>query len=489
MTLPVAQFFTSRTVLGTQNIKRPMITSLPITFGGSNISTLRGTYHDFWKWFKRTPELVATIGVPVTDIMGDRPHWTDLDGNELNKKELKEATAFWRGNRGKETITAWLYDRFLTGDSFLWVGKPTSKDVVRAVKEVLKKDHSTVRISTKEIKQVLVKAAVKISQDEDLKKPKVFDYVASSTVDIIHTPFEILHYRQIVNGNQATFQPDEIIHGRYITINGEVQGFSPVESLMAELTLLNLVKGNMLAFMRNGGSPDKAYILPKEIANSPNHQFLVSTLQKYKKIENAHGNLVFTGEIDIKDLQGNPKDLEYKDLALYITSNIAYAYGIPVTRIPYLIGTAQSKGDSGGLSESGYWNKISEIQDDVEDLLNGQLFLPFGWQIHLPRKYKQDEVREAQTASMNTDTVIKMQKILKENKLQLNNQKILRLLQMSTDDVEDFEPGIEEENELQNQNQLPNSQVMTEPDQQKRANTKRNSANQKGTESASVPGS
>lgn len=480
MVLAVTQFLTSKIPSNTPN--RPIFTSIP-NLGLSSRLGLLGTnasYRKFWQDFRTSPEVVATLSIPITDIMGDRPEWVAPDGKELGRNTRMKAERFWRDNRGKETIKAFLYDALLTGDGYIWKGKATEKQIKEAVDRVSKFFFKHVKLSQKEQKTLQIKAA----QDEDLKKPKIFDYVASSTMDIIHDNFEIQKYIQSSNGITSNFTPEEIIHYRFMTINGQVRGFSPVESLAAEIALLTLVKGNMEAFLRNGGSPDKAFILPKEIANSNNHKFLIEQLQTYKKIRNRHGNLVFTGEINIEDLQGNPKDLEYKDLALYITSNIAYAYGIPVSRIPYLIGTSAVKGDSGGLSEAGYWNRISDLQNSIEDLLNSQMFEAMGWHIRFPRKYKQDEVREAQTASMNADTVTKYQSILKQNNLQLTQRKILNLLNFSDEDIEAFEMSEEEENRMMNQNMLPNNQLNFEPDKQKRNQTKRNVANQKGSEEA-----
>jgi hypothetical protein len=302
---------------------------------------------------------------------------------------------------------------------------------------------------------------------------------------ILHDNYEIEGYEQSTNGHISQFTPEEIIHYRYMTINGQVEGFAPVEALASEILLLTLVKQNLISFMRNGGSPDKVFILPKEIANSANHKFLIQQLQKYKMIENRHGNLVFTGEMKIEDLQGSVTDMEYKDLSLYITSNIAYAYRIPITRIPYLIGASASKGDSGGLSESGYWNNISDVQDTVEDLLNGQLFESLGWKMKLPRRYKQDEVREAQTSSMNAATVTSIQNSLSRQGFQMNKAKLLSMYNFHDEDIEEVSIPIQDDQDSMNgQNQLRNEKIFKSQDEQNKIQSKKNVANQKGTDEA-----
>lgn len=480
MTFPVTEFLTRSRMTGEPVLHRPIFNAVPIATAGSRIQW-QGNYRSLWERLKRSPELLATISIPITDILGDRPEWTAPDGSNLGRNKKLQAQRFWRSNAGKEVLFAFLLDAFLCGDGFMWKGKPNKRETERAVKEVVKRFKEQLLLDDLQVKELQAKAAM----DEDVRAPKKIDHVASSTVQIIHDHFDIQGYEQSAAGIKVVFKPEEILHWRYMRINGEVQGFAPAEALAAEIMLLTLVKENMMSFMRNGGSPDKVFILPKELSRSKNHQYLIDTLRKYKSIANRHGNLVFTGELQIEDLQGSPKDLEYKDLALYITSNIAFSYRIPVTRIPYLIGTSSSKGDSGGLSESGYWNGISMIQDSLEDLLNSQLFEEMGWAIKFQRKYKQDEIREAQRDSMNADTIIKYQSILAKNGKQLKETKVLGLLHFNEEDIEDLDQSLLlDGNGLTNQNMLPNKSVMTETDKQTRNNAKRNSANQRGTESS-----
>jgi HK97 family phage portal protein len=476
--IPVAQFMSSR--ISTQKAdNRPMFTSLASTASVLHPSRIIETsYKEFWRKFKNSPELVATISIPITDMLGDRPEWTKPDGSALGKTELRRATQFWRNQRGKEILRAMLFDAFVTGDGYLWKGKVTKKEITAALKEVLLKYQG--EFSSLQIKEL----ESKIAEDEDIKNKKQLDYVASSTMSILYDEYDIYGYEQNIMDNMSKFSTDEIIHFRYLALDGKVYGFSPVEALAAEIFLLTTVKQNMISFMENGGAPDKVFTLPKELAGSKNHEFLIEQLRKYKRIQNRHGNLVFTGEMKIEDLQGSPKDLEYKDLALYTTSNIAFAFGIPISRIPFLIGSSATGGDSGGLSESGYWNRISDLQDSLEDLLNSQLFEELGWAIKFNRKYKADEVKEAQINSMNADTLTKIQSILQSQGKQLTMNKIREYLMLKEEDLEESTMELQVENNTMGQNQLSNSEVLNEDDKKRKANTKRNVANSKGTREA-----
>ncbi len=443
MVLEASKFLSSKKYYASSVLDVPLLTSIPTSFnGGVGLSRFgQEDYKNFWRYFETNAELVATLSIPITDIL----------------------------DKFKETLRAALFDEFLTGDGYLWKGTPSKKDMLAAMKEVLEARG----ISTLQIKEDFLLKQI----DEDVKKAKSIDYVASSTMRVISTELDILGYEQRANGLTAQFSPESIIHMKYLTLNGRTQGFTPIQPLMAEIILLGLIKGNMNAVLENGGTPDKVFVLPKEIAKSKNHQYLVETLQKYKKIQNRHGNLVFTGEIDIQDLQGNIKDMEYKDLALYVTSNIAFAFGIPVSRIPYLIGSSATGGDSGGLGEKGYWNSISDFQDSLEDDLNSQLFEAYGWNIRFNRGYKNDVLKDAQVASMNADTLTKMQTILQAQGKQLSITKIAKELNLNEEDIEDYEMMEEPlENSMMGQNMLPDKQLNKEPDNRARAEVKKKSA-------------
>jgi HK97 family phage portal protein len=434
------------------------------------------SYRELWARLKKSPELLATINIPITDILSDRPLWTEPDGKTLGRNKRINAEKFWRKNKGKAQMEAFLFDAFLTGDAYLWMGMSNKEARDEAIRKAFSQFKE--RYPASWHKELEAKAIASSSPGGT----ESFSHVASSTMRIHHNNYDILSYEQVAPGGiKVHFNPDEIVHFKLMNVNGEIQGFAPAEALLAEIMLLWLVKGNMTSFMRNGGAPDKVFVLPKELARSPNHEYLIETLRKYKSIENRHGSLVFTGDLTIEDLQGSPKDLEYKDLALYITSNIAFAYGIPVSRIPYLIGSASSKGDSGGLSEAGYWNKISYIQDSIEDLLNDALFGPKGWHIKFNRRYKQDEVREAQIQQMNADTVFKYQEILAKNQLQLKPEKVYELLHITDEDVEDLELSEIGPDGLpaDRQNTLNSHTVMKEPDKQRRDQTKRDASTRK----------
>lgn len=487
MVLPITQFF-SKPVTKTEH--RPLLNSMPLssTQYATRYGSFNQLYRTFWRKFKSSPELYGIINILVTDIIGDRPNFVSPKGEPLGRNKLYEAKRLWQQNRIKETLKAILFDVFITGDGYGWKGIASTEERANAVKEALHKFKMQLKDSDYNT------LFIKTMQDEDLKKPKKFDYIPSSTVTIDSDNYDILGYVQRSNGLTINFNPKEVIHFRLNTLDGNVNGYSPVESLIRELTLLYFVKGNMLAYMQNGGKPDVIFTMENSQPNSDAFLNFQQQLIAFKNLESTHGNLLGTGKVTIQDLSfGKQRDMEYQNLALWVLSGMLFTFGIPITRVPFLIGKAATGGDSGGMAEAGYQSMISERQDEIEDLMNYQFFEDFGWHMQLPRHYKQDEVREAQAFSMNADTVTKLQLIYSKSKMKLNVDKINDLLGISNDDLTEMTPDeIDEQNPmlqksgLNNQNMLDNNSVNKEPDNRKRADTKRNVVNEKINKSLSV---
>lgn len=465
----------------------PLLNQYPITSSSSavGISTVYAQKQKFWKWFKSRPELNSPVQIRVDDTISE-VEFFDVDGSVLGRNKRLRAEKFWNDNMMYEILKTLQYDRLVTGSGFLWVGKidvneDSIKTVSSAINRSIRIKDVTPTIQNEVFNRTLLKAI-----DEDLRSLRKVDVIPSSTVIIQHNKYDITSYVQYFGGYNQEFFPNEVIHIPLMRLDGKVDGFSPVESLAYELILLWAIKENMLSYIRNGGSPSKIFILPEELANSENHQWLTAQLTEQGVLENRHGNMVLTGKVEVNDLEPNIKDMEYEKLALYITSNIAYALRVPVSRIPYLIGSAQSKSDAGGLAESGYWSMIESDQNGVEMFLNSQLCNKIGFSFKFIRKYKIDDLREAQAMNFMVDAVTKIDSVLKGNKLKLVPSKLRELLKLSANEVTDL-PIEEQMPQLSglgtNRSFMPDKQVNRNPDQIEKDSTKRRGAdnNPKGS--------
>lgn len=434
--------------------KRPLLnTRMPSTRGGrqhAGMDSIQRQKKQLWEWFKTRPELNSPVFVRVNDTIKEVEFFAQ-DGKSLGRNKRLEAEKFWSENFVDEVLKSIWFDSIVTGSGFGWKGYMTEKQL----KEVISKACDKLDIKEVSFKEFLAKA-----MDEDLRKPRLFDYVASSTVDVNHEDNEITGYTQYVNTVKREFTADEIVHFMFSNVNGHINGYTPVSSLGPELVLLWFIKENMMAYMRNSGYPRKVFSLPDELANSENHAYLVEQLETYGAVQNRHGNLVLTGKIDVQDLEEKLQDMEYERLAKYIMGNIAYALQIPNSRLPYnLDGKANS--DAGGLAEAGYWSMIEADQRKIENLLNTQLFKSLGFVVRFKKTHRIDDLRETQAMSMRADAIQKMQQILVQKGKALTDAKIISLLNVGFEDVEEAKQMVNQLSgpNLNNQNMLNNQEL------------------------------
>lgn len=361
-------------------------------------------YKTFVRWARKSPQLMGFLGILTADILSDQITF-EVANNDNNKvsgrNKILRSEKFWNANNGIEVLEETLYDWFLHGIGYNWLGKLD----VKTVKEFCHKTASTF-FETKEISFKAQEIFEVISKDVPESFVKKLRHIPASTVSILNDETSITGYLQKVGVNNRLFTTEEVIPFKLMPFDGRTYPFPPMESLLSEIYLLWLITQNYVSLFENGGHPDKMFILPKELAGSKNHTYLIETLKKYKKIQNKHGNLVFTGDIKIEDMVKLESTMEHKELGLYLVGVLAMMYGLPAGRIPFLLGKAANLGDAGGLADSGYWRKISVWQSKIEAAYNNGLFKPyFGTVIRFSRGYKQDEVRETQTEMQKTQVV------------------------------------------------------------------------------------
>jgi portal protein len=361
----------------------------------SGLFTQFGPEHNFktfMRWARKSPHLMGFLNIIATDMLSDNISFRPVKEGQSGRNRVLKAEEFWKVNQGLEIAEETLYDLLITGVGFNWIGLQDEVQVKEFCDELAPLGQKYKQIETKadQLYEQLTKGEIS-------SLAKKLRHLPSTTVDIKTNKYEITGYTQKVGLDDKHFKLNEVIMFKLLPLDGKPYPFAPMEAILSEVYLLWLITQNNVSFFENGGHPDKVFTLPKEIAGSKNHQYLIDTLTKYKKIQNKHGNLVFTGELDIKDLQKIESQMENKDLGLYIVGVLAMMYGVPVGRIPFLVGKAASKGDAGGLADSGYWRKMSVWQAKFENAYNTSLFNQFfGVNIKFARGYKQDEVRETQ---------------------------------------------------------------------------------------------
>lgn len=449
----------------------PLLNSLFIErFSEFNPYAKDNTFKTYMKWARRSPSLMGFLNILTTDILSDSVSFEPVSPESTSGRNRKlQAERFWLDNDGNLVLEESLYDLFIDGIGYNWLGTISDMQLKAFCDKV-----SGCIYEGREIKEQSVSMFRSIKRNKPELVAKKLRHIAASTVSIHTDQYSPIKYIQRVGTNIKRFTPEEIIEFRLMPFDGEVYPYPPMESLLAEIYLLWLISQNYIALFENGGEPDNVFILPKEIAGSKNHSYLIETLKKYKKIQNKHGNLVFTGDLTVQKLDDLESKMQYKDLGLYLVGMLAMMYGIPAGRIPFLIGKAANSGDSGGLADSGYWRKISVWQAKIETAYNKKLWIPhFGVTMKFRRGYLQDEVRETQNDVQKTSVAeqrlaLGLWTVETAGKyLDIDEDEIHRAMeQKKKRDDEEMKSG------LLLQRQDNNDNVLNEPDKKLRAKTK-----------------
>ena len=458
----------------------PFLNSLFVErFSKFNPYSQDNNFKTYMTWARRSPQLMGFLRIMVNDILSDKREFKPLDKKSGRDKVLN-AKKFWDKNKGMQVMEETGYDLFITGIGYNWIGKLSDSQVKEFSEDILKQANPGLEQKEFEYKAHLLSEDLKKnSSDKFVKK---WRHVAASTMTMHTDEYEVLSYIQRVGVNTKEFSTEEIMPFKLMPLDGKVYPYAPLESLLAEIYLLWMITQNYISFFENGGKPDNVFILPKEIAGSKNHEYLIETLKKYKKIQNKHGNLVFTGDLSIEQLMKVEEQMENKDLSLYIVGVLAMFYNVPVSRIPFLIGKAANQGDSGGLADAGYWRMISVLQSKLEEVYNSELWVPyFGVEFKFSRGYLQDEVRETQTEMQKTQLVEQRLNLglitIEEAGRYLNIEiEIIREAQ-----AEKKKRDAEIESKMLRQNLNNNKDVMRNPDQKLKAQKKQTTQNNNQT--------
>lgn len=444
-------------------ISYPMINELfpnssPHLFNGTS-----NTYKNFMAWAKRSPQVLGFVQLLVDDVVSDGVFFEPVPGYHNPEVKIDRAEKFWENNMGSEVLKETLFDFFLLGNGYNWVGSISKETIQRFMQDLTKE----LRASPIEYKEF--EMSFKEILDEDYSLRKKLRHIPASTVDIKSNDYEVTGFVQSVGTRKTEFTPREILHFKYLPLDGKIYGFAPIECLLSEVYLLWIINQNYSALFENGGHPDKIFILPKEMPNSPNHKMLVETLKKYKKLQNKHGNLVFTGDISVQELQKPGSEMEHRELGLYLVGVLALFYRVPSTRIPFLLGKSANNGDAGGLADAGYWRMISSIQSYFELIYNNQVFRPMGVKIRFNRGYKQDEVREVDITMKKTEIALS-----RYREGLWNKEATARYLGIKPEELGNFEEVQKNKSSLSlGSHNLPDEDQINETPNSQEANNKR----------------
>lgn len=360
-------------------------------------------YNTLWMYFKMSPEVIALITAMVEDILSDG--WY-LDGQP---EDIPKAEEFICRNRLRETLCSFLFDAFVTGDAYLYKTKLAKYEVKSYVENTVKKLSSNNCQITQdgfEIKADDLQNAIwtELKNDADIFSAREVNYVPASTMRMFYNPEggDVIKYIQTVAGKPPrSFAADEIIHFRLLSLDGKMYGFSPLRSITRELDILLNVKDYTRYFFEKGGVPNFLFILKNTNPESDFYKQFQQSLRSYSNLMQRYKSLVVCGDVDAQELGKLDKDMEYRELARYITQVMVMTWGVPANRLSDALVQSGLRGST--TSSEGYYRKISHYQDIIEDLLNMELLKEYRVKWRFRRTYKQDEVREVQVDKIKSD--------------------------------------------------------------------------------------
>ncbi len=397
-------------------------------------NNLRFVTEAIYKRIKETPELVAMLDTVVTDHFLGPIDFFDAEGRPLGPTKLKQVKIYWEDqNIHGDAFYGQGLDLFIDGSSFGWHVSATNFFSLKQKEAIVK---------LKELNPTICQFAA-----EQSHLPRSVSYLAASSITIKHDENGILYYIQDAGGKRVRWDVDQVVHVKLMEFNGEVRGFSALKALIKEITMMYMLKENIMAKLQNGGSPD--YIIYLKGANGVSKarfERLRTALESFSHLKKSHGNMPIDAEIGVEPLGTDLKDMEYRELAMFIISEFALALGMPTSRVPFLMsgsGGASNKGELSGNSETSYQTKINSRRSIMENGWN-KVFRKAGFTFRFRRDNLQDDVRETQASTQRAAYVIQVQNSLMKAGKQLALDSHLAMLSgtkinLTEEDVEDVE--------------------------------------------------
>lgn len=351
---------------------------------------------------KNSPEIISIMQAVIDDIVGSgvKMRYVGRTDNaqKPGKRSVNDAEKFWK--RNKEIIADSIMDAMAMGDGYLYKKQPDKEQARKTVEDYVSKNYD---FNFDPYEETAVNYLMAKNEDE-LSETRDLELVPASTVRHDIDEFgNIEEYVQKIKGEEYQLNPDRVVHHSYLNLNGSTYGFTPVAALFAELDMLANAKDYNGVRFDNAAVPNKVFKLPDDGPDGQNFEMVKQTLQKYRQLENKHRDLVLTGNIEIEDLN-DASDMEFRELAEYVTRVLVMAWGVPPSRIGNSLGV-QGATES-ALASEGYNKRIQRMQDKYETILNQEIFEPmFNVRIEFENPDIKAEIRRAERDLRRTEVV------------------------------------------------------------------------------------
>ena len=378
-------------------------------------------------WIKKTPECIGILRrisndivtpISFTPVESEKKLGRPPSNQQQNK--IDTANFFAQNNNFHTKDVAGTIDWAATGDNYIY--KSINPD--EKIKEIASKYYKEFNIDTKiNTKEFL---------DEDYNGISSIEIVPSSMTRIKHDQFKILKYVQrdkMKPGVEREFFPEEIIHFKYMDIDGSVYGYSPMEASYTAIRTVNSIQDYGWYYFENGAKIDRVWIY-KGTPNKEYWEKFQENVAQYISTRKAHGHLFAAGAEDIKSEKLNEitEEMEYRQLAIHSVGRLAFSFNMPADMLSSILGKdIKPTAGSSDVEDAGYYRNIERAQEYRENLWNSQLWIPnFGVRMHYKRIFKQDQIRQIQYMAMATPVI----EFLNRNKFPLKDEFYYNLMQL-----------------------------------------------------------
>ncbi len=379
-------------------------------------------------WIKKTPECVGILRRISNDIVTP-VSFTPVESDkkpgrppkEQQQEKIDKAVLFAQNNNFHTKDLAGTIDWAATGDNYIWKSiNPTDE-----VKEIARKYYKEFNVDLSNIK-------TKEFLDEDYNGLTSIELVPSSMTRIKHDEHKILKYvqRDKMNpGVEREFNPEDIIHFKYMDIDGSVYGYSPMEASYTAIRTVNSIQDYGWYYFENGAKIDRVWIY-KGTPNAEYWNKFQENVASYISNRKAHGHLFAAGAEDIKSEKLNEitEEMEYRQLAIHSVGRIAFSFNMPADMLSAILGKdIKPTAGSSDVEDAGYYRNIERAQEYRENLWDSQLWIPhFGVRMHYQRIFKQDQIRQIQYMGQTIPVI----QFLQNNKFPLKDEYYYNLLQL-----------------------------------------------------------
>ena len=183
-------------------------------------------------------------------------------------------------------------------------------------------------------------------------------------------------YIQWVNGQRVTqFLPEELTHFALPSVNSDIYGQSPLETVLEEVHMDLQAMRSTKAIFQNGFKPSATMLLNDGMGKDLAESAVSQIKQQHTGASHHHGITVVGGVKEIVRMEQTLKDMEFTQLRALTTEKVANAYGVPKLFLNQK--DAADYATSDVQERMFYASTIKPLQDLVAEILTEEIIHTF----------------------------------------------------------------------------------------------------------------